>query len=606
VAALVKSWEPDFIITTGDNNYPDGHAETIDENIGQYYHEFIYPYIGEYGEGAESNRFFPSLGNHDWNAPGIQPYLDYFTLPGNERYYDFTWGHLHFFALDSDSREPDGVGRSSIQAAWLKERLAASTATWKIVYMHHAPYSSGEHGGTDWMRWPFQEWGATVVLSGHDHIYERIVRDGFPYFVNGLGGSPHRYPFDTKPEGSQDRYRNDQGAMLVEASMEKMSFQFINRKGELIDSYIIEREATPSAEAVKTFPGAQDYKWELITDGLSKPVGITHAGDGSGRLFVVEQPGLIWIIDNGERVLTPFLDLRDQIMDEANEQGLLGLAFHPRYSENGYFFINYTDRKKNSVVSRLRVSDNPDLAEPDSEIQLMRISQPYKNHNGGHLAFGVDSYLYIGMGDGGAGGDPQGNAQNPNTPLGKLLRIDVDHGDPYAVPKDNPYTSGGGRPTIWASGLRNPWHFSFDRLTGDLYIGDVGQNQWEEINFLPGGSPSGANFGWDFREGTHPFEGTPAQSLDLIDPVWEYDHQFGCSVTGGVVYRGSLAAWQGIYLYGDYCSGRVWGLLGAVDGNWTSTLLFETGLRISAFGEDENGEIYLVDHSGSLYRLIKR
>lgn len=240
ISELVKSWDPDFIITTGDNNYPDGSQETIDTNIGQFYHEFIYPYHGGYGEGADRNRFYPSLGNHDWNTFEAQPYLDYFTLPGNERYYEFTWGPLHFFAIDSDSREPDGVGSSSIQAEWLRDALASSSAQWKIVYMHHPPYSSGKHGPVDWTRWPYQAWGASAVLSGHDHTYERIMVDGFPYFVNGLGGGS-KYSFEEIMDGSQVRYNADYGGMLIEADSSRITFQFIDRQGALIDSYTIEK-----------------------------------------------------------------------------------------------------------------------------------------------------------------------------------------------------------------------------------------------------------------------------------------------------------------------------------------------------------------------------
>lgn len=236
VAALVKNWDPDFIITTGDNNYARGEAATIDEHIGQFYHDFIYPYKGTYGAGADVNRFFPSLGNHDWYTAGAQPYLDYFELPGNERYYDFAWGPVHLFALDGDPSEPDGVGASSVQATWLQSRLAESSTPWKIVYDHFPPYSSGPHGNTDWMQWPFQEWGATAVLAGHDHTYERLLVDGLPYFVNGLGGAA-RYNFETPVAGSQVRYNADFGAMLVEASEASLTFQFISRTGEVIDTY---------------------------------------------------------------------------------------------------------------------------------------------------------------------------------------------------------------------------------------------------------------------------------------------------------------------------------------------------------------------------------
>jgi hypothetical protein len=247
VANLVQSWEPDLVITTGDNNYPTGEAATIDRNIGQYYHQFIAPYTGSFGEGAEQNRFFPSPGNHDWDTPGLEPYLNYFTLPGNERYYDFTWGPVHFFAIDSDSREPDGVSSSSIQAAWLQERLVGSSAPWKIVYGHHPPYSSGIHGPIDWMRWPFKEWGATAYLASHDHTYERLLVDGFPYFVNGVGGAGI-YDFEEISEGSQVRYNDDYGAILVKASQAEINFQFINRQGEIIDTYSLSAPA-PNGQA---------------------------------------------------------------------------------------------------------------------------------------------------------------------------------------------------------------------------------------------------------------------------------------------------------------------------------------------------------------------
>jgi tartrate-resistant acid phosphatase type 5 len=240
VANLVKSWNPDLIITTGDNNYPDGAANTIDSNTGQFYHEYIAPYQGSFGEGAQENRFFPSLGNHDWNTAQAQPHLEYFTLPGNERYYDFTWGPVHFFAIDSDSREPDGVGRSSEQAIWTQTRLEGSPSPWKIVYFHHPAYSSGLHGSVDWMQWPFAEWGADAVLSGHDHTYERISREGITYFVNGLGGMS-QYLFIGAVDGSQVRYNRDYGAMLVEASENTIRFQFINRMNEVVDAFELSR-----------------------------------------------------------------------------------------------------------------------------------------------------------------------------------------------------------------------------------------------------------------------------------------------------------------------------------------------------------------------------
>lgn len=240
VAALVKAWNPDFIVTVGDNNYPDGAAETIDENIGQFYHEYISSYQGEYGPGADIPRFFPTLGNHDWNTQKGQPYLDYFTLPGNERYYDFTWGPVHFFMLSSDSREPDGVGRSTTQAQWFQQGLAASQSPWKLAIMHHPAYSSGTHGSVDWMRWPFKEWGADAALAGHDHDYERLLIDGFPYFINGLGGGAI-YGFGFTQDGSQVRYNADYGALFVTADEHNLVFEFFTRGGELIDRFELQK-----------------------------------------------------------------------------------------------------------------------------------------------------------------------------------------------------------------------------------------------------------------------------------------------------------------------------------------------------------------------------
>ena len=242
VAALVHSWGVDFIVTTGDNNYPDGAAETIDANIGQYFHEYIYPYQGEFGNGGEVNRFFPTLGNHDWITDMAQPYLDYFTLPGNERYYDFRQGPVHFFMLSSDGREPDGIGRSSLQAAWLKQALAASTARWKLVVMHHPPFSSGYHGPQEALQWPFAAWGATAVLAGHDHVYERLIIDDVPYFVNGLGGNPVRYSFLLPLASSAVRYRAAHGAMLVEADEAQMVFEFVTVTGEVVDRFVVAGE----------------------------------------------------------------------------------------------------------------------------------------------------------------------------------------------------------------------------------------------------------------------------------------------------------------------------------------------------------------------------
>jgi hypothetical protein len=238
VAEMVNSWEVDFIVTVGDNNYPNGSAATIDENIGQYYQGYIYPYVGDYGAGATENRFFPALGNHDWRTSSLQPYLDYFSLPGNERYYDVNFGPVHLFVVDSDSMEPDGRTADSVQAQWLQTQMEASTAPWKIVSLHHAPFTSGsKHGDNATLQWPFAEWGATAVLAGHEHLYERVLADDIVYFVNGLGGRKRIYPFGLPREGSVVRYNRDYGAMLVNADERCINFSFIDRSDELIDSY---------------------------------------------------------------------------------------------------------------------------------------------------------------------------------------------------------------------------------------------------------------------------------------------------------------------------------------------------------------------------------
>ncbi|HEY9527726.1 MAG TPA: PQQ-dependent sugar dehydrogenase [Anaerolineales bacterium] len=354
--------------------------------------------------------------------------------------------------------------------------------------------------------------------------------------------------------------------------------------------------STETPGGTGTFPNANAYAWQpLDIPGLQRPVDLQ--ADGSGRLFVIEKVGRIRIIEGDQLLETPFLDITDRVGSDGNEQGLLGFAFHPQYADNGRFFLNYTDRRGDTVVARFQVTSDPNLADPGSETQLLGVDQPFPNHNGGVLAFGPDGYLYAGLGDGGSQGDPNGNAQNTGVLLGKILRLDVDSADPYTVPTDNPFGN-----EVWAYGFRNPWRFSFDRATGDLYIGDVGQNQWEEIDYIPAGSPGGANFGWDHREGTHEYEGGGPDGM--IDPVAEYSHpEGGCSVTGGYVYRGSMPEWNGIYLYGDYCTGMIWGLIKG-DGSWQNHLLFDVDFTITSFGQDENGEVYLVSDTGGIFRLV--
>lgn len=363
-------------------------------------------------------------------------------------------------------------------------------------------------------------------------------------------------------------------------------------------------ESTPTATAaaafVANFPDPASANWQLTAQGFERPLLVTHAGDG--RLFIVEQPGRIQIIQDGNVLEALLLDISDRVRDSGNEQGLLGLAFDPAFDQNGYFYVNYTGRGGTTYISRFQISDNLDQADPGNETVLLSVEQPYANHNGGVLAFGPDGYLYIGLGDGGSGGDPQGNAQNLNSLLGKILRLDVSGTDSYAIPSDNPFAAGGGRAEIWAYGLRNPWRFAFDTATGDLFIGDVGQNAWEEIDFQPAGIPGGQNYGWNLLEGTHPYE---ANSFpEGILPIAEYGHNQGCSVTGGVVVRDpSLPAWNGVYLFGDYCSGIIWGILPDGAGGWSTQQLYDTGFNISSFGSDASGRVYLTDLNGGLYQL---
>jgi glucose/arabinose dehydrogenase len=357
-----------------------------------------------------------------------------------------------------------------------------------------------------------------------------------------------------------------------------------------------------------SLPDGSLFAWTQVFTGLDIPVAMAHAGDGSGRIFIVEKPGRIRIVQNDQLLPDAFLDITDRVGSSGSEQGLLGLAFHPQYVSNGWFYVNYTNKQGDTVIARYQRSpDNANQATPASEETLLAVDQPYQNHNGGGVVFGPDGYLYLSLGDGGSAGDPQGNGQSLSTVLGKLLRIDVNSGTGYAIPADNPFSGQSNRGEIWAYGLRNPWRFSFDRQTGDLYIADVGQNQWEEINFQAAGSAGGSNYGWNYLEGTHPYTGTPPQGWTSVAPVFEYGHDQGCSVTGGYVYRGpSLPEFNGVYVFGDFCFGTVWGLIRTPAGGWQSAILFNNIGRIASFGEDEVGELYLLDLGGTVYRLTKK
>ncbi len=349
-------------------------------------------------------------------------------------------------------------------------------------------------------------------------------------------------------------------------------------------------------------------KLEEIATGYNKPLDIKHAGDK--RLFIATQPGVIWIIDSlGNKVSTPFLDINDKVVNSGNERGLLGLSFHPNYNQNGYFYVNYIGNDGNSKISRFSVTTDPNIASSASEVLLLGITQPYQNHNGGCLQFGPDGYLYIASGDGGSGGDPQANSQNPQKFLGKILRLDVDGSLPYSIPNDNPFVNSSDTlHEIWTLGWRNPWRFSFDRMTGDMWIGDVGQDTWEEIDFEAAGSKGGRNYGWRCYEGNANFNTANCGPKDsYVFPVFAYDQNSGdCSVTGGYVYRGNkYPGLFGKYIYADYCSGKINVIYPNTSGKFVyKTVSNLTNLDYSSFGEDLEGELYISGlSSGKIFKV---
>jgi glucose/arabinose dehydrogenase len=346
----------------------------------------------------------------------------------------------------------------------------------------------------------------------------------------------------------------------------------------------------------------------VFATGLTTPVCIAHASDS--RLFVVNQHGLVLAIDStGNIDPLPFLDISSRVV-YGGERGLLGIAFHPNYKINGYFYVNYVGKGDSTHISRFSVSaNNPNLAEPSSELNLMTIYQPYSNHKGGDLSFGPDGYLYIGLGDGGSGGDPENRAQNRMILLGKMLRIDVNHGNPYSIPPTNPYyASLSIRNEIWAYGLRNPWRFSFDRLTGDLWIGDVGQSAFEEIDFQPASSKGGENYGWKCYEGNAVYDTIGCNPpSNYTFPVYAYPHNPECSVTGGYMYRYLASSpFYGYYFFADYCTDKIW-TLHKVLGNWVAETFGEfTGNNFSTFGEDAAGRLYVAGlTSRTIYRITE-
>jgi hypothetical protein len=350
-------------------------------------------------------------------------------------------------------------------------------------------------------------------------------------------------------------------------------------------------------------PGA-GVALEVIASGLASPVHLTSP-PGDARLFIVEQAGRIRMMRNGQLVQQPFLDIVAKV-GSGGERGLLSVAFHPQYATNGLFFVYYTDRSGDTRVERYRVSADPDVADDASAKLILAVDQPFSNHNGGLVVFGPDGKFYVGLGDGGSGGDPQNNGQNRNTLLGSILRIDVDAGDPYAIPADNPFAGqAGARGEIWAWGLRNPWRFAFDRTTDMLYIADVGQNRLEEINVSPATS-AGLNYGWNITEGRDCFDAPTCDTSGLTLPVFDYDHGPACSITGGYVYRGSgIADVAGHYFYSDYCAGWIRSFRFA---NGEVTAETDWGIdagRVLSFGEDADGELYVLNSDGTVYRMVR-
>ena len=363
----------------------------------------------------------------------------------------------------------------------------------------------------------------------------------------------------------------------------------------------------PEAEANNETKGSAQANIRLqeVASGLASPV-FLGSPPGDSRLFVAEKPGRIRIIDDGQLLSRPYLDITDRVGSSSSEQGLLGLAFHPRYASNGFFFVNYTDKAGDTQIERYQVTADPSRVDRASARRLLSIDQPFANHNGGMIAFGPDGMLYIGTGDGGSGADPQGHGQNLNSLLGKILRIDVDRGDPYGVPTGNPFIGRAGtRPEIWAFGLRNPWRFSFDQAGGLLFVADVGQNAYEEINVVPA-TAAGLNYGWNRMEGTHCFRAQSCDRSGLQLPQLEYGRADGCSVTGGYVYRGrQLPAFVGDYFYADYCQPGIRSFRftnGAVSNErrWDVPQATE----VSSFGQAADGELYVLSLEGRVFKIV--
>ena len=480
---------------------------------------------------------------------------------------------------------------------------------------------------TAYIRIPFSA-DRKALESARALILELKYDDGFVAYLNGVRVASSNAPGQLTSSSAASSNNSDTRALEFEQFDLSSFIPLLNEGANMLAIHGLNDGAgssdfliLPRLVVTDSLPPVwPDLQLGTPITNANSPVALTHAPDGSGRLFIVERAGRIRIWDGG--ALRTFLDLRSRVNTNdsgGDERGLLALAFSPGYATNGHFYVNYISSKSSprgsTVISRFTVNPaNADDGIETSEEVILVIPQPEPNHNGGQINFGPDGYLYIGMGDGGGAGDLHGsvgNGQANDTFLGKMLRIDVeglpDPGLPYAIPADNPFLLDTQVPNeIWAFGLRNPWRWSFDRKTGDMYIADVGQYEWEEVNFIPAASTGGENFQWRRVEGFNTFNsGTPLTKGTSTDPVFEYDHNAGSSITGGYVYRGSsFPRMEGIYYFGDYNSGRIWGLQRDPSGNWIDRQLLDTSLNVSSFGEDEAGNLYVASlFTGDIYRL---
>jgi len=500
----------------------------------------------------------------------------------------------------------NAAGKDPQKAGWLYQLYTPTTPGWVRQLEEAAGRQVPEH--LDATR-PAGEW---------NHVYLRVAPGGSEVAINGVvyerfqKGSKdwHERVAKSKFAAFETFGRADRGHVCLQDHGDEVAFRSIKVRELPEDgSPIPFEDGTAAVRAIPAFPQATWEGWSAEpADGTPpvplRPLVVTHAGDGSGRRFVLDQSGMIHVFQPGSAAGKLFLDLRPGTSPwgKYNEEGLLGLAFHPRFKENGELFVTYSLKGEKRVehLARFKVSrDDPDRADPASETLMLAVEQPFGNHNGGSIAFGPDSCLYWALGDGGSIHDPYGNGQNLNTLLGKIVRIDVDRADdgrPYAIPADNPFVGQAGvRGEIFALGFRNPWQIAFDTGTGTLWAADVGQEQWEEVNIVT----KGGNYGWSLREGTRPFGNRSQADAKLIDPVWEYDHQIGKSITGGFVYRGKeIPALTGAYLYGDFVSGRLWALtIDSATGKKSNVAIPWSGQPIFGFGSDADGEAYVLTSS---------